>query len=76
MTKRLTKHGNSLALVIDKAILELLDIGADTPLKITTNGRELRIAPADAEEKPDERFEAALQRANDTYARMLKRLAE
>ena len=75
MTKKLTKHGNSLALVIDKAILELLDIDADTPLKITTNGRELVIIPT-GDDAVDDDFEAALQRANDKYARMLKRLAE
>ena len=74
MTKKLTKHGNSLALVIDKAILELLGIDADTPLKITTNGRELVIIPT-RDDAPDD-FEAALQRANDKYVRMLKRLAE
>ena len=74
MTKKLTKHGNSLALVIDKAILELLDIDADTPLKITTNGRELLIIPTRDDALDD--FEAALQRANDKYARMRKRLAE
>ncbi|MGD9726854.1 MAG: hypothetical protein AB7G68_03120 [Nitrospiraceae bacterium] len=27
MIKKLTKHGNSLALVIDRGILDLLDIG-------------------------------------------------
>jgi len=75
MTKKLTKHGNSLALVIDKAILELLDIDADTPLKITTNGRELVIIPT-RDDALDDDFEAALRRANDKYARMLKRLAE
>jgi antitoxin component of MazEF toxin-antitoxin module len=75
MTKKLTKHGNSLALVIDKAILELLDIDANTPLKITTNGRELIIIPT-RDDALDDDFEAALQRANDKYARMLKRLAE
>jgi len=75
MTKKLTRHGNSLALVIDKAILELLDIDADTPLKITTNGRELVIIPT-RDDAVDDDFEAALQRANDKYARMLKRLAE
>ena len=31
MVKRLTKHGNSLALVIDKGVLDLLGIGAETP---------------------------------------------
>ena len=47
MVKTLTKHGNSLALVIDKPILDLLKIEADTPLSISTDGRCLIIAPAD-----------------------------
>ena len=43
MVKTLTKHGNSLALVIDKPILDLLKIEADTPLSISTDGRCLII---------------------------------
>ena len=46
MVKTLTKHGNSLALVIDKPILELLKIDADTPLEITTDGTSLVVSPA------------------------------
>ena len=46
MVKRLTRHGNSLALVIDKPILELLKMSLDTPLEITTDGRSLIISPA------------------------------
>lgn len=46
MVKKLTRHGNSLALVIDKPILELLKISADTPLDISTDGRRLIIAPS------------------------------
>ena len=38
MNKTLIKHGNSLALVIDKPILEMLQITADTPLELSTNG--------------------------------------
>jgi antitoxin component of MazEF toxin-antitoxin module len=44
--KKLTRHGNSLALVIDKPILELLNIDRDTPLEITTDGRSLIITPS------------------------------
>ncbi len=40
MLKKLTKHGNSLALVIDRPILELLNIDPDTPLDVSTDGRE------------------------------------
>ena len=31
MIKKLTKHGNSVALVIDRPILELLKIDVETP---------------------------------------------
>ena len=45
MVKKLTKHGNSLALVIDRPILDLLGIDADTPLSVTTDGKRLHIGP-------------------------------
>ena len=41
MVKHLTKHGNSLALVIDKPILDLLGAGPDTPFDITEAGFDL-----------------------------------
>lgn len=45
MIKTLTKHGNSLALVIDRAILDLLRIDVETRLDISTDGRALIITP-------------------------------
>jgi antitoxin component of MazEF toxin-antitoxin module len=45
MIKTLTTHGNSLALVIEKPILQLLNIRAETPLSITTNGRNIVVTP-------------------------------
>ncbi len=75
MIKRLTKHGNSLALVIEKGVLDLLDIDADTPLSISTDGSCLIIAPVrDADRR--EKFKAALGEANGRYGRALKRLAD
>jgi len=75
MVKHLTKHGNSLALVIDKPILELLGIDAETPLSVTTNGTSLVIcrAPEPGRKKA---FAAALAEGNKRYGKMLKRLAE
>ena len=75
MVKTLTKHGNSLALVIDKAILELLKVDADTPLEISTDGRVLTISPV-RDRKRREKFAGALDGANKKYGRALKRLAE
>lgn len=75
MVKKLTRHGNSLALVIDRPILELLKIDPETPLDVSTDGRQLIIAPA----KPSarrEKFEAAQQLAHKRYAKAFKKLAE
>lgn len=41
MRKKLSSIGNSLGLVIEKPILELLDIDRDTELELTTDGRRL-----------------------------------
>jgi antitoxin component of MazEF toxin-antitoxin module len=76
MVKHLQKHGNSLALVIDKPILELLKIDQDTPLEIeiSENPLGLRIVPVPG--VSDEKLDAALAKGNRKYGRMLKRLAE
>ena len=75
MIKTLSKHGNSHALVIDKALLELLRIEPDTPLEITTDGRSLIITPA-GDEAERAAFRGALNEVNDRHGGALKRLAE
>jgi len=75
MIKKLTKHGNSLALVIDKGILDLLNIDADTPLSVNKDGQNLIISPA-ASPNREKRFKAALEKVNRRYGKALKRLAE
>ncbi|MBU9889578.1 MAG: AbrB/MazE/SpoVT family DNA-binding domain-containing protein [Candidatus Omnitrophica bacterium] len=75
MIKHLTSHGNSLALVIEKAILELLHITKDTPLEINTDGRNLVISPViDAER--EKRFKVAMEKIHKKYATTFKALAE
>lgn len=71
----MTKHGNSMALVIDRPILELLNIQPDTPLDIITDGEALIITPVRSQKKRRE-FDKALSSANSKYGKMLKRLAE
>jgi len=75
MVKRLTQHGNSYALIIDKAILELLKITPETPLELSTDGESLTVAPV-RDRKRRARFEAALEKTNKRYGRALKKLAE
>ena len=75
MIKRLTKHGNSLALVIDRPILDLLRIDRETPLDVSTDGRQLIIGPA----RPSGRrkkFDAAQEWAHRRYGEAFRKLAE
>ncbi len=75
MIKKLVSHGNSAALVIDKPILELLHVDMDTPLEITTDGKNLIISPVQ-NDKRAEKFKVAIERVNKRHAGTLKRLAE
>jgi antitoxin component of MazEF toxin-antitoxin module len=75
MIRKLTRHGNSLALVIDRPILDLLNIDSDTPLDVSTDGRQLLVAPAKHSARR-KKFEAAQELAHKRYGRAFKKLAE
>lgn len=75
MTKKLSKHGNSLALVIDRSILELLGIDEQTSLEISTDGRAAG-DHASQRQSARKRFQQALSDCNEQYGEPLKRLAE
>lgn len=49
MIKNLIPIGNSLGLIIDRPILNLLNIDRDTELEITTDGKTLTIQPVGME---------------------------
>ena len=75
MLKTLIKHGNSLALVIDKPILEMLQISAETPLDITSNGDVLMVAPV-RDKTRQKKLRSSLEKINRIYGDDLKKLAE
>ncbi|MEO7993655.1 MAG: AbrB/MazE/SpoVT family DNA-binding domain-containing protein [bacterium] len=75
LIKRLTKHGNSQAIVIDKAILELLGITEDTPLLLSTDGERLILTPQRADQRR-QRIAEALERINAEDGEVLRKLAE
>ena len=51
LTKKLARHGNSRALVIEKPILDLLGIDDSTTLHLHTDGESLILTPVTAEER-------------------------
>ena len=75
MIKTLTAHGNSAALIIDKAILELLNIDMSTPLEIVTDGESLIISPM-RDDTHHDRITKSLERVNERHSETLRRLAE
>jgi antitoxin component of MazEF toxin-antitoxin module len=75
MIKNLTKHGNSMALVIEKPILDLLGADAKTSFDITTDGQALVLTPVHDKTRA-KNFKKALSSVNKKYPKALKKLAE
>lgn len=74
LEKTLTRVGGSHALIIDKAVLDLLGIGPDTRLQITTDGRRLVVTPV-----PDDRsgrVEQAMGEVLEAHAELFEKLAK
>ena len=75
MVKHLTRHGNSAALILDSAILELLHISMKTPLELATDGRNLIVSPI-RQEKREQRFRSALEAVNRRHEKTLRAFAK
>lgn len=79
MQKKLTKHGNSLALIIERPILDLLKIESDTLLEVSTDGENLVISPVRGLENSQDRenkVQELLKRTNKKYSKALSNLAK
>ncbi len=75
MTKTLTRHGNSLALVIDKPILEQMGIDETTPLTLAFDGRCLVVAPASTTARRKV-VRSAIDELHHEFGNAMKKLAE
>jgi len=75
MIKRLTSLGDSLALIIDKPMLELLHITSETDLKISTDGKTLTISPVGAG-IDDDTFKTAHARVLKRHSKTFSKLAK
>jgi antitoxin component of MazEF toxin-antitoxin module len=75
MVKTLQKHGNSHALVIDRALMEAVGIDADSPLEVTVSGNSLIVTPVHVGLGRD-RIAKEIEELRPRYGDVLKRLAE
>ena len=75
MVKKLIQHGNSAALILDKPILDLLNFEIDTPLEISTDGKNLIIS-AQTVKNGEKDILKSLEKINKRYSNALKKLGE
>jgi antitoxin component of MazEF toxin-antitoxin module len=75
MVKKLSKYGNSMAIIIDKPILELLNINEHTQLKIKTDGKNIIIEPI-SPKKTKSSQKKDYEKIIDTYQEALKKLSK
>jgi antitoxin MazE len=74
MQKNLTAIGNSLGIVIEKPILELLGITKDTLLEMKTDGERLIIEPVKSTR--EKKLRAASKRVLENHDETFRKLAK
>jgi antitoxin MazE len=74
MIKTLTPIGNSLGLIIDRPILELLNIDRETRLEVTTDGKGLHVRPIPLAE--DTEVIKSVERMMNIHAETFRKLAD
>ena len=75
MVTTLKKLGNSQALLLQKPILEALNITEDTPLQLTISGGSLIVTPTRVG-FGEQRVKEMMKKLRPKYGKMLKDLAD
>ena len=75
MRKNLTIIGNSLGIIIEKPILDLLGISRETQFEMITDGKRLILEPI-AEQDRIERIKSATRRVIKNHDQTLRELAK
>lgn len=77
MVKKLTKHGNSWAVIIDKPLLQLLGINEKSSLELSIADGNLVIRPSTKKRvKTDAEIDQIADRIMDKYESVFKKLAK
>ena len=75
MIKKLTRTGNSVAIVLDKPLLEQLGISEDSEVEISTNGQFIVIGPVPNAARK-RKFQKAVEKMNAEYEGLFRRLSK
>jgi antitoxin component of MazEF toxin-antitoxin module len=74
MVKNLSRIGNSLGLIIERPILELLKVDESTPLEVSTDGDVLTIRPL--RDVRSSRVRTSAKRLMNAHRETLSKLAK
>ena len=75
MKKKLTRTGNSVALVLDRTLLEETGMDEHSEVEISSNGDVIVVTPVRSENR-QERLRSAADNINKRYAGLFRRLSE
>ena len=75
MIKKLVRTGNSLAVVLDKELLEQTGITADSQLEVSTDGEVIVLSPVRSGRRTAD-LKKVMERAHGAYAGAFERLAK
>jgi antitoxin MazE len=75
MKKKLTRTGNSVALVLDKPLLEQLGLDESSEVEISTNGDVMVVTPVRSAAR-EKKFRKSAEKIAGKYAGLFRRLAE
>lgn len=73
--KKLTRQGNSTALIIDRQLMEMMGIERDAVVKISVQGRKLLIEPLSEKDRAAKVMEIQ-QKTLKKNAELFRRLAK
>jgi len=81
MIKKFSKHGNSLAILIDKPILDLLGMNEHTHITIKTDGTNIIIEPIRSPDKvplvsQDPKTQKLYEELTEKYDALFRKLAK
>jgi antitoxin component of MazEF toxin-antitoxin module len=75
MKKKLTRTGNSVALVLDKPLLEQVGLDENSEVEISTNGDIVVLTPVRNTARA-RKFQKSAEKVTEQYAGLFRRLSK
>lgn len=75
MVKKLARQGNSACLIIDRQIMDLLELDDDSTVRISVEGHRMIVEPLSARERAA-MFRKIRKKTGRKNARLFKKLAK